>query len=346
LTRLKMSSRCRWNGNVLHGRNADCYMQELYDDTCMHIFKNTPYSTDPENGKPLASTLIGVDEIKMLEFGLNHRVCNVECTIDRKDVHVLEYRPESSTELWTLMRNVYHKWERLHDNNGSVYWPCKSQAADLIVEGGVHSLRCLKPTRFDTGKHKMAQSLLDLLTALTTNYFCRKVEEYQDGNDIMPIYGQKVRKIECNPSKIAREFFENFHMEKYQNDAEPEPDKYYCNVKRLIDQESRSGRHKLSPSSLKHLFHSTIADVFSTHKGHVHMLLCHRFLVEDPQHCETWLQFMLAFADNRLLNDGAQVRLTAQVKYWKQQYDPTERRRRARKRGRYERYELDGRTRV
>ena len=305
-------------------------MQHLYDDTCVHIFKNTPYSTDPESGKPLANKLVGVDQVKMLEFGLNHRVCNVETTLDWNDVHVLEFRPDSASQLWAVMRNVHDKWERLHENNGHMYWPCKSQAVDLIIEGNVDSLRCLKPTRFVVQKYKMAQSLLVLLKALTRNYFHRRLEEYRNGNTIIPIAIQKVRKIECNSHKVAKSFFETFHPDHCERtDGGERLDDHYCSVKQLIDEEARGDSHRLPANSLKHLFHSTIADVFSNHREHVHMLMCHRFLVEDPIHCDSWLQFMLAFADNRLLQDGAQNRLIAQVKHWKLQYDPTERKRRA-----------------
>lgn len=309
-------------------------MQHLYDNTYVHIFKNLLYSTDPKSGKPLTRVLVGVDDVKMVEFGLNHRVCNVESTVNDDEVHVLDFRPSSATELWTLMRNVYTKWERLYENNGRTYWPCRSQAADLVINGGVDSLRCLQPTRFVTERYKLADSLLDLLLVLTSNYFKHLLESYRSGDYMVEVNRQKVRTIECKASKKALTYFENFEPERFDK-AQKETDThaYSCNVKHMMDSLSTNDSHKLPTNLLKKLFHYTISDVFTGHREHVHMLLCHRYLVENPAHCESWIQFMLAFADNRLQMEDAQNRLITEVKLWKRRYDTIDREKRASKSG-------------
>lgn len=310
---------------------SDCYMQHTYDDTHIHIFKNVLYSTDPKSGEPLARTLVGVDDVKMLEFGLNHRVCNVETTVNESETHVLDYRPNDATELWTLMRNVYAKWERLYEDNGRAYWPCRSQAADLVINGDVDSLRCLQPIRFVSGRHKLACSLLDLLSALTSNYFRRLLEVHMSGEYLLGISQQKVRKIECNAMNKALSFFGKFDPHKLDS-GEKNPDvfPYSCGVKELMNSLSKIDSHKLPTNFLKKLFHYTISDVFTGHRDHVHMLLCHRFLAEDREHCENWIQFFLAVADSRLQKEDAQNRLIAEVKCWKRVYDRAERTKRTR----------------
>lgn len=319
-----MSTRCPWSDYTLHRYSSasDCFLQHLYDETYLHIFKNVLYSTDPESGRPLTGTLSGVDDVKLLEFGLNHRVCNVETTINENDVHLLEYRPTSAVDLWTMMRNVYNKWEHLHETNGRLYWPCRSQAVDLIIGDGSDSLRCLQPTRFVKEKYKLAQSLLDLLLVLTSNYFQNLLEAHRNGDQLLEVASQKVRKIECKAMKKALSFFNTFDPDRFEKATKkPEHYGYGCSVKRLVDAVSRSDSHKLPANFLKKLFHFTVSDVFSTHREHVHMLLCTRFLVEDPTHCESWLQLMLAVADNRLQVADAQTRLVTEVKQWKRQYD-------------------------
>lgn len=320
-----MSRHCPWNGYVLHrySKNTDCFLQHLYEETYVHIFKNILYSTDPKSGAPLTGALIGLDDVNLLEFGLNHRVCNVEAKLNANDVHVLEFRPNNATELWTLMRNAYNKWERLYENNGRKYWPCKSQAADLVIDGNLDTLRCLQPIRFVTEKYKLAESLLDLLLTLTSNYFYGLLASHTNGGEYtMEINRQKVRKIECNAKDRAVAFFRAFDPERHDS-VQNNPDEtggYSCNVKRLIDTVSKTDSHKLPTNYLRKLFHFAIADVFTGHRDHVHMLLCHRYLVEDPVHCESWLQLMLAIADSRLQTGDAQNRLIAEVKQWKRQY--------------------------
>lgn len=305
-------------------------MQYLYDDTSLHIFKNILYSVDPETGQPLTRVLVNVDNVKLMEFGLNHRVCNVETMVNKTDVHILDFRPVNVIQLWSLMRNVYNKWEQLHENNGRVYWPCRSQAVDLIIDGTIDTLKCLQPTRFVTEKHKLAQSLMDLLLVLTTNYFHGLLESYTDGAQFVELFEiskQKVRRIECNASDKATSFFQLFDQERYERiTKKPDQNDYTCSVKQLQDAVSKSDAHRYPSNFLKKLFHLTISDVFSTHKEHVHMLLCTRYLVEDPVHCESWLQLMLAVADNRLQAESAQARLTTIVKQWKQEYNPYDRR--------------------
>lgn len=308
-------------------------MQHLHDDTYAHIFKNVLYSTDPNSGIPLTNTLIGVDEVKLSVFGLNHRVCNVESRINETDTHVLDFRPDNATELWTLMRNVYNKWERLHEENGHKYWPCKSQAIDLVIDGSVDSLRSLQPTRFVTEKYKLALALLDLLCVLTSNYFENLLESHKNGDRFLEIHRQKVRKIECNAMKKALVFYHTFDPDRYKRAREkPDQYSYACRVKHLLDEVCKNDAHKLPANFHKQLFHFTISDVFTSHREHVHMLLCHSFLAEDPIHCERWLQLMLAIADNRLQVEDAQTRLIAEVKQWKRLYDTSERRGRKRRR--------------
>lgn len=326
-----MSRRCPWHGYDLHrySEKSDCYVQHAYDDSYIHIFKNVLYSTDPKSGSPLTDTLVGVDDVKMLEFGLNHRVCNVEAVVNGNEVHVLEFRPNNATELWTLLRNVYTKWERLCENNGRTYWPCRSQAADLVINGDIDSLRCLQPIRFITSRYKLACSLLDLLLILTSNYFTRLLEQHTSGEYLAEISRQKVRKIECNAMHKALSYFRSFDPNKYDR-AEKNPNSYKCSVKELMDSLSNNDSHKLPTNFLRKLFHYTIADVFTGHRDHVHMLLCHRFLVEDPAHSDNWIQLLLAVADSRLQTEDAQNRLITEVKLWKRRYDTGERNKRAR----------------
>ncbi|KAG8314657.1 Pan1p [Homalodisca vitripennis] len=308
--------------------------QHLYDDTYVHIFKNILYSADPGSGKPLTNTLVGVDQVKMLEFGLNHRVCNVESTVNHNDIHVLEFRPNHATEVWTLVRNVYEKWERLYENNGRVYWPCRSQAVDLVIDGTIDTLRCLQPIRFLKEKHKLAQSLLDLLLVLTSNYFYNLLDSHDNGDYLVRIKRQKIRKIECKAADKAMDFFRTFDPDRYESvQKNPESCGYNCSVKQLIERFSKRDSHKFSTNFLKKLSHFAIARVFTGHKDQVHMLLCHRFLAEDPIHCDSWLQLMLAVADSRLGVFDAQNRLITEVKQWKRTYDLSGRKSAKRKRG-------------
>lgn len=319
-----MSGRCPWHGYNMHrySDKSDCYVQQTYEDSFIHIFKNVLYSMDPKSGRPLTNALVGVDEVKMLEFGLNHRVCNVESVINGNDVHILDFRPNDSVELWTLVRNVYAKWERLHEDNGRTYWPCKAQAADLVISGDIGSLRCLQPIRFITERYKLACSLLDLLLVLTSNYFHRLLDLYTSGEHLSEISRQKVRKIECNAMNKALLFFNRYDSNKFDK-AEKNPDAYAynCSVKDLMNSLSKRESHKLPTNFLRRLFHYTITDVFTGHRDHVHMLLCHRFVVEDPEQCDDWLQLLLAVADSRLQSDDAQNRLIAVVKHWKRRYE-------------------------
>lgn len=333
-----MSGHCPWHNLALHrySNSTDCYIQHMYDDTYLHIFKNVLYSTDPTEGCPLTRSLVGVDEVKMLEFGLNHRVCNVEATITEPEIHVLEFRPNSATELWTLVRNVYNKWERLYEDNERMYWPCKSQAVDLIVGNGFDVLRCLQPVRFVTDKHKLAQALLELLSVLTSNYFYNLLEKHESGEYVLEISRQKVRKIECNAFDKATAFFREYDPDRL-DEAKKGPHSFVhtCIVKRLMDTVVNRDCYRTPTNILRKLFHYAISDVFTGHREHVHMLLCHRFLTEDRTHCEWWLRLALAVADSRLQMDDAQNRLIAEVKLWKRKYDFKGReRRRAAKRKR------------
>lgn len=323
-----MSRRCPWHGYAMHrySEKSDCYIQHMYDDSFMHIFKNILYSMDPKTGKPLTKVLVGVDDVKMMEFGLNNRVCNVESVVNANEVHILEFQPTNATELWTLMRNVYTKWERLYEENGHMYWPCKSQAADLVINGDIDSLRCLQPIRYVTERYKLACSLLDLLLILTSNYFKRLLKFHMSGEYLLEVSRQKVRKIECNASNKALSYFRSFDPDKYDR-AEKNPNAYAysCSVKTLMDSLSKGESHKFPTNFLRKLFHFTIADVFTGHRDHVHMLLCNRFLVEDSEHCESWIQLMLAVADSRLQSEDAQNRLITEVKQWKKRYEADDR---------------------
>lgn len=162
---------CDWISFPEHKSKDGCMIIRQSDDMVQHVFNNTSYTIDGNNGRPMVENTEFQDTVNLTNFKYSR--ANARCSVLSNKfrlndfVHMSTFYVDNDAEFWWFIDSIINLWQRFHNCTG--LYPREKTMTDVLVPKASTEIIFLKPIHYSRSVNDYNAGIMRLIYNLFIN---------------------------------------------------------------------------------------------------------------------------------------------------------------------------------